>query len=71
MYSKIKVAGHPVHPMLAVFPVACCTGTPPEPHGMVKGNSGKNDTRGHGHATVAERTRRSCGRANRTAHQHE
>ncbi len=27
MYSKIKVAGHPVHPMLVAFPVACYTGT--------------------------------------------
>ena len=27
MYSKIKVAGHPVHPMLIAFPVVCYTGT--------------------------------------------
>ena len=27
MYSKIKIAGHPVHPMLVAFPVTCCTGT--------------------------------------------
>lgn len=27
MYSKIKVAGHPVHPMLVAFPVACYIGT--------------------------------------------
>ncbi|MGH3166850.1 MAG: DUF2231 domain-containing protein, partial [Trebonia sp.] len=27
MYSKIKVAGHPVHPMLVAFPVAFYTGT--------------------------------------------
>jgi uncharacterized membrane protein len=27
MYSKIKAAGHPVHPMLIAFPVACYTGT--------------------------------------------
>jgi uncharacterized membrane protein len=27
MYSKIKIAGHPVHPMLVGFPVACYTGT--------------------------------------------
>lgn len=27
MYSKIKIAGHPVHPMLIAFPVACYTGT--------------------------------------------
>lgn len=27
MYSKIKIAGHPVHPMLVAFPVACYTGT--------------------------------------------
>lgn len=27
MYSKVKVAGHPVHPMLVAFPVACYTGT--------------------------------------------
>ena len=27
MYSKIKVAGHPVHPVLVAFPVACYTGT--------------------------------------------
>jgi uncharacterized membrane protein len=26
VYSKIKIAGHPVHPMLAAFPVACYTG---------------------------------------------
>ena len=25
MYSRI--AGHPVHPILVAFPVACCTGT--------------------------------------------
>ncbi len=28
MYSKIKTAGHPVHPMLVAFPVACYVGTP-------------------------------------------
>ena len=27
MYSKVKVAGHPIHPMLVGFPVACYTGT--------------------------------------------
>jgi uncharacterized membrane protein len=27
VYSKIKIAGHPVHPMLIAFPVACYTGT--------------------------------------------
>ena len=27
MYSKIKIAGHPVHPMLVGFPVAAYTGT--------------------------------------------
>ncbi len=27
MYSKIKIAGHPVHPMLIAFPVVCYTGT--------------------------------------------
>jgi uncharacterized membrane protein len=27
MYSKIKIAGHPIHPMLIAFPVACYTGT--------------------------------------------
>ena len=27
MYSKIKVAGHPVHPMLVAFPVASYVGT--------------------------------------------
>ncbi len=27
MYSKIKIAGHPVHPMLVAFPVAAYTGT--------------------------------------------
>jgi uncharacterized membrane protein len=27
MYSKIKIAGHPVHPMLVAFPVASYTGT--------------------------------------------
>jgi uncharacterized membrane protein len=27
MYSKIKIAGHPVHPMLIAFPVASYTGT--------------------------------------------
>lgn len=27
MYSKVKIAGHPVHPMLIAFPVACYTGT--------------------------------------------
>lgn len=27
MYSKFKVAGHPVHPMLVAFPVAFYTGT--------------------------------------------
>jgi uncharacterized membrane protein len=25
VYSKIKIAGHPVHPMLVTFPVACYT----------------------------------------------
>jgi uncharacterized membrane protein len=27
MYSKITLAGHPIHPMLVGFPVACYTGT--------------------------------------------
>ena len=27
MYSKMKIAGHPVHPGLVAFPVACYTGT--------------------------------------------
>lgn len=27
MYSKIKVAGHPIHPMLIAWPVLCYTGT--------------------------------------------
>ena len=27
MYSRIKIAGHPVHPMLVAFPVASYTGT--------------------------------------------
>lgn len=27
MYSKAKIAGHPMHPMLVAFPVACYTGT--------------------------------------------
>ncbi len=27
MYSKIKIAGHPVHPMLVVFPIAFYTST--------------------------------------------
>ncbi len=27
MYSKIKIAGHPIHPMLIAFPVTCYTGT--------------------------------------------
>jgi hypothetical protein len=27
VYSKIKIAGHPVHAMLVAFPVACYTGT--------------------------------------------
>ncbi len=27
MYSKVKLAGHPVHPILVAFPVACYTGT--------------------------------------------
>ncbi|MEH0421182.1 DUF2231 domain-containing protein [Streptomyces sp. B21-083] len=27
MYSKATVAGHPIHPMLIGFPVACYTGT--------------------------------------------
>lgn len=27
MYSKVKIAGHPVHPMLIAFPVAGYTGT--------------------------------------------
>jgi len=26
VYSKIKIAGHPVHLMLVAFPLACCTG---------------------------------------------
>ena len=33
MYSKIKIAGHPVHPMLVAFPVACCTITSPDSDG--------------------------------------
>jgi uncharacterized membrane protein len=27
VYSKIKIAGHPVHTMLVAFPVACYAGT--------------------------------------------
>ncbi|GAA0649774.1 DUF2231 domain-containing protein [Streptomyces thermocarboxydovorans] len=27
MYSKITIAGHPIHPMLVAFPIACYTGT--------------------------------------------
>lgn len=27
MYSKIKIAGHPIHPMLVAFPVVCYVGT--------------------------------------------
>ncbi|MCX5063456.1 MULTISPECIES: DUF2231 domain-containing protein [unclassified Streptomyces] len=27
MYSKITIAGHPIHPMLVGFPIACYTGT--------------------------------------------
>lgn len=27
MYSKMKIAGHPIHPMLVGYPVACYTGT--------------------------------------------
>lgn len=27
MYSKVTIAGHPVHPMLVGFPLACYTGT--------------------------------------------
>ncbi len=27
MYSKIKIAGHPIHPMLVAFPVVCYIGT--------------------------------------------
>lgn len=27
MYSKVTIAGHPVHPMLVGYPVACYTGT--------------------------------------------
>lgn len=27
VYSRIKIAGHPVHPMLVAFPVASYTGT--------------------------------------------
>jgi uncharacterized membrane protein len=27
VYSKVKIAGHPVHPMLVCYPVACYTGT--------------------------------------------
>ena len=27
MYSKIRIAGHPIHPMLVAFPVAFYTGT--------------------------------------------
>ncbi|MBO8189294.1 DUF2231 domain-containing protein [Streptomyces spirodelae] len=27
MYSKVTIAGHPVHPMLIGFPVTCYTGT--------------------------------------------
>ena len=68
MYSKIKIAGHPVHPMLVAFPVACYTGT----LGIRKHAAGNEDTREpqHGHATAAELTRESCDRANRTAHDH-
>jgi uncharacterized membrane protein len=25
MYSKVKIAGHPIHPMLIAYPVACYT----------------------------------------------
>lgn len=31
MYSKIKVAGHPVYPMLVAFPVAFQYHQPPIP----------------------------------------
>ncbi|WP_328767769.1 DUF2231 domain-containing protein [Streptomyces sp. NBC_00286] len=27
MYSKVTIAGHPIHPMLIGYPVACYTGT--------------------------------------------
>ena len=27
MYSKVKIAGHPIHPMLVAFPVAFYTAT--------------------------------------------
>lgn len=27
MYSKVTIAGHPVHPMLVAYPIACYTGT--------------------------------------------
>lgn len=27
MYSKVTIAGHPIHPMLVGYPVACYTGT--------------------------------------------
>jgi uncharacterized membrane protein len=27
VYSKLKIAGHPIHPMLVGYPVACYTGT--------------------------------------------
>lgn len=27
MYSKVKIAGHPIHPMLVSYPVACYSGT--------------------------------------------
>lgn len=27
MYSKVKIGGHPVHPMLVAFPIACYVGT--------------------------------------------
>jgi uncharacterized membrane protein len=27
VYSKIKIAGHPAHPMLVGFPATCYTGT--------------------------------------------
>ena len=27
MYSKIKIFGHPIHPMMIAYPIACYTGT--------------------------------------------
>lgn len=27
MYSKVTIAGHPIHPMLVAYPIACYTGT--------------------------------------------